>query len=404
MRNLLIISPHFPPTNAADMHRVRMMLPHLPACGWDVQVLAARPELSDQPQESALESLLPNPVNVERVGGIPKGVGRWLGVQTLSRRIKPFIHRTAKRLIKQQKFDLVFFSTTCFGLLPLAAKWQLPYVLDWQDPWYSDYYEQHPEVPPPGGRLKYWLANRQARSMEPQVVHGASGIVCVSSSYEAQLKSRYGVPDDRLLTEPFGFSLADFKRAEQLAGEPTRSELLYVGRCGEIMHDSVLTLLQALRELGSRAPRLDLVGTEYSSSVKEGFATVLAKELGAEDLVREQTDRIGYVESLHRLNGAQTLLIFGSSDTAYNPSKLWTYAALNKRLLVLCSEGSELHRQSQQLANASIVLTNRSDAVSRCIEALLSNHVSPLNFKPDLTHEAARMTARLCSFFERCLR
>ncbi len=44
MRRVLIVSPHFPPVNAADHHRVRMALAYLEEFGWSAAVLAVSPE------------------------------------------------------------------------------------------------------------------------------------------------------------------------------------------------------------------------------------------------------------------------------------------------------------------------------------------------------------------------
>ena len=40
MKNVLIISPHFPPVNAPDMQRVRMALPYLKENDWNPIVVA----------------------------------------------------------------------------------------------------------------------------------------------------------------------------------------------------------------------------------------------------------------------------------------------------------------------------------------------------------------------------
>ncbi len=40
MRRVLIVSPHFPPTNAPDHQRVRMSLPYFQENGWEPVVLA----------------------------------------------------------------------------------------------------------------------------------------------------------------------------------------------------------------------------------------------------------------------------------------------------------------------------------------------------------------------------
>ena len=38
-KNILIISPHFPPSNLASVHRSRIFAKHLPAFGWSPIIL-----------------------------------------------------------------------------------------------------------------------------------------------------------------------------------------------------------------------------------------------------------------------------------------------------------------------------------------------------------------------------
>ena len=78
--------------------------------------------------------------------------------------------------------------------MALGARWKqkfnVPSVLDFQDPWVSDYYERHPERRPPGGRLKYGVSQWLARRLEPRTV--------VASHFDDFF---------RPLESPMGFSL-----------------------------------------------------------------------------------------------------------------------------------------------------------------------------------------------------
>jgi hypothetical protein len=67
MKNVLIVSPHFPPVNAPDMQRVRLALPYLRAQGWEPTVLAVAPEyIEGGVREPLLESTYPADVPVVR--------------------------------------------------------------------------------------------------------------------------------------------------------------------------------------------------------------------------------------------------------------------------------------------------------------------------------------------------
>jgi hypothetical protein len=63
--------------------------------------------------------------------------------------------------------------------------------MDYQDPWVSDYYREHPDVVPPGGRLKYAVSSWLGRRQEPRVLRHCSSITSVSAAYPKQLQARY---------------------------------------------------------------------------------------------------------------------------------------------------------------------------------------------------------------------
>ena len=62
-RRVLIVSPHFPPTNAPDMQRVRMSLPHFREFGWDPHVLTVG-DAGDTPVDPLLSATVPADVEV----------------------------------------------------------------------------------------------------------------------------------------------------------------------------------------------------------------------------------------------------------------------------------------------------------------------------------------------------
>ena len=67
MKRVLLVSPHFPPTNAADMHRVRMVLSLLRENGWDAEVLAVEASAVAAPLDDWMADGLPLGVPIHRV-------------------------------------------------------------------------------------------------------------------------------------------------------------------------------------------------------------------------------------------------------------------------------------------------------------------------------------------------
>ena len=186
-RKVLIVSPHFPPINAPDMQRARLALPYLRSFGWEPVVLAVAPEMVEGGvREPLLEQTYPADIRVERVRGIPPQATRWAGVGSLWLRCGRALRAAGERLLRQERFDLVFFSTTQFDAFSLGPRWKarfgVPYVLDYQDPWINDYYRLTKTIPP-GGPLKFGFSQWRARRLEPKALRQAGGVVAVSDSY-----------------------------------------------------------------------------------------------------------------------------------------------------------------------------------------------------------------------------
>src|SRR5436190_19711797 len=152
MRRVLIISPHFPPVNAPDHQRVRMMLPYLPEFGWEATVVAFEPESIEAPVDDDLVQTIPEFTVINRVAAWPYQWTRRLGFGGLMLRGYRALKARVNHLLKNQRFDLLFFSSTIFGTWKLGPYFQkrysIPYVVDVQDPLVNDYYSNTGIKPP----------------------------------------------------------------------------------------------------------------------------------------------------------------------------------------------------------------------------------------------------------------
>ena len=343
MKRVLIVSPRFAPSNAADSHRVRQSLPYLRALGWEPTVLAVEPDEVEAPQDPLLLRTVPDDVEVVRTGAFPRQWTRRVGIGSLVARSAVPIARAGARLLRERPYDLVFFSTTALDLAALGPRWSkefgVPYVIDLQDPWYSDYYGTT-GVSPPGGRVKYSLSNLLSRWLEPYVLRRASHVVSVSPQYPLDLATRYPWFDPSAATVlPFGAPRADFDVLRRVTvGNPIfdpddgLDHWVYVGRAGRDMEFALSALFTALADERRRDPdryrsvRLHFVGTSYADE-DSGEPTVspVAQRCGVGDLVTELPRRISYFEALQCLVDADALLVPGSDDPGYTASKLYPY-------------------------------------------------------------------------------
>ena len=360
-RKLLIVSPHFPPINAPDHQRVRMALPWLREFGWEPTVLAVKPEWVEGVRDECLAKTLLPDLRVVWSDALPVKWTRRLGVGSLAYRAGRYLKRAGDELLRRERFDAVFFSTTVFPTMAFGLKWKqefgVPYVLDFQDPWLSDYYEEHPERRPPGGRLKYGFARYLAKRLEPPAVRGAAHIVSVSPEYPKMLQRRYSeLPDDRFTTLPFGAAASDFEALPRLGVrqslfDPNDGKVhwVYIGRGGADMGFSVRAIFMALRHFLELKPewraklRVHFAGTDYSPRhLARKTIEPVAQECGVGDVVSELTDRLPYFETLRCLSDADALIIPGSDDPGYTASKLYPYILARKPLLAVFHQASSV--------------------------------------------------------------
>ncbi|MEM7706685.1 MAG: hypothetical protein AAF358_14090 [Pseudomonadota bacterium] len=405
---LLIICPHFPPTNAADGHRIRICAAGLISRGWQLDVLCCEPDDLPINQSPRLVDTLPSELTIHRVPCRPTLLGRVVGASTTSRNARRFVQRRGDELLARGDYVGVLFSTTAFGLLPLGLRWRqrfgVDFVIDLQDPWL----QRLPDgVSPPGGTFRYGLAMAQAKRWEPAVTNTAAGIVCVSPNYESQLKARYpGLTDKPFLVLPFGAAANDFHRA---AGEASRQnffdgqsdqlQLVHVGRGGEDLWPSLRPLLEALQ--ASNTPsHLHLIGTSYAPAGRQRASLLpLAEAAGFADSLSEYPARVDYFLALRCLSESAGIVVLTSSDAAYNASKIHNCVLAGPPVLALVHDGSVAQRLWQGLAPQLTLIDCASpdavNAIGRWLEQLPAEPVTLEDYPFEADHQAEALSSFL---------
>ena len=368
MKKVLIVSPHFPPINAPDMQRVRLALPHLRARGWEPTVLAVAPDFVEGAVlDPRLEATYPPDIRVVRVGGVRPQLTRWAGVGSLWLRCGRAVARAGTRLLREEKFDAVLFSTTKFNAFELGPRWRrefgVPFVVDYQDPWVNDYYDRTGTVPP-GGKLKYAFAQWTARRAEPRVLREAAAVISVSDSYPLTLARHYPwLERARVHVLPFGAATQDF---EAVSGYRPAQPLVnfadggfhhvYTGRCGPDMAAALAMLFRAFRRYRITHPaaaakmRFHFIGTDYAPPpLGRDSVRPIAEAEGVADCVHEHRYRVPYFDALYYLRHASALVAVGSDDPTYSASKIYPYVLARRPLLLI------FHRHSLVLEFAERV-------------------------------------------------
>lgn len=421
MRRVLILAPHFPPADTPDMHRVRMALGHFRACGWEPVVLCVRSEDTRRLIDPSLLHTIPADIRVEMVAASRNPVFDLLGVNALGIRAGRALERAGATLLRNEPFDLVFISTTSFPLMNLGALWKrrfgTPFVLDFQDPWAT-----FPESGKAFFRhgLRHGLMRSLHRRLEKQTVPEADGLMAVSQTYVDLLQAAYPQVARRpSLVSPFGYARADFEaalahgRIVPAISEATKAGDLvcfFAGRVAPTMERALAHLFSAVAEgrAAGRAPferlRFVFVGTGYTAGSSERLASRLAETAGIADRVVEAPDRVSLLDAWRSTLAADALLVLGSEDTGFTPSKMNALLSLEKPLICAAPAASAAWRETaglETVLGVSPDIPGDVGAMAARLEALLAGQG---DYRPRLERaqafEAALSTRRECAFFD----
>ena len=337
------------------MQRVRTSLPYFKEFGWEAEVVTVDDKFNDLIIDDLLLKSLPSDVIIHRVKALPKKWTSKMGFGSLAFRSFWYYLKKVNALLKENRYDLIYFSTTQFPVCVLGAYWKkkfnVPYVIDMQDPWYSQYYSNKPKTArPPKYRIVYALHKK----LEAIAMRTVSGLISVSANYIDALQERYpAIKDIPTAIITFGAFKPDLDIAAQDQLEffnllqPGFKNIVYIGRGGIDMHSALTLVFTSFKKGVSQYPetfgklKFYFIGTSYAPAGL-GKATIapLAARYGIEKHVIEITDRISYYHTLAILQKADALFIPGSDDPGYTASKIFPYILLKKPLLAIFNENS----------------------------------------------------------------
>ena len=404
------------------MQRIRMSLPYFKQFGWAADVVVVDDKYSEMIKDELLLQSIPSDVNIYKVDALSKKITSKVGLGSLALRSIWYYLKTVNRLLKATTYDLIYFSTTQFPVTILGAYWKrkfkVPYIIDIQDPWHSEYYQDKPKNQRPA---KYWFSYRLNKYLEPIAMKQVGGLISVSDGYIDDLKKRYPIIKNiPAITIPFGAFkpdlqiAADTKKLFKPLLNPAFKNIVYVGRGGADMQPALNTIFKALKSCLDKNPhlfqyiRLYFIGTSYAPAGL-GKPTILpiANEYGVEQNVIEITDRVSYYHTLATLQQADALLMPGSDDPQYTASKIYPYLLTNKPLLAVFNSKSPALNVFKKYDATFAYSYDEDEKVQEKISAFFSEITNGVMAAPhyniDATqkYSAENMTKLQCQFFDK---
>lgn len=401
------------------MQRVRMSLPYFAGNDWDAEVVMVDEKYADMATDELLLQSVPAQIKTHKVRALKKHITSKLGLGSISLRSLWFYKQKVNKLLKDQKYDLIYFSTTQFPVCILGAYWKkrfgIPYVIDMQDPWFSDYYQDKPKAQRPP---KYWFSYRLNKYLEPLAMKSVDGLISVSDDYISDLKNRYpaikNIPSATITFGAFDPDMQIAEKNEKLFNkllEKGSINVVYIGRGGADMHKAITPLFKTLKtglQNGNEALKSFMfyfIGTSYAPNGK-GNPTVmpLAKQFGVGGQVVEITDRISYYHTLATLQQADALFIPGSDDPKYTASKIYPYLLTQKPILAIFNAASSAINIMKEygVTDAFDYDTISDSDINLFLVALLNgNHQQPrYNDAVVNKYSARQMAFNQCKLFD----
>ena len=349
MKRVLLVSPHFPPSNLAAVHRARLFAQHLPAFGWEPVVLTVHHDDYTEELDWHLADLVPESVRVERVradrGPVEVGGTRLVGDVVL--RSFQSLLRRALEIVDAEPIDFVYVLVpSYYGALLgriVHERRGVPYGIDYIDPWVE------PNTYPFGS--KNWLAQRLARVLEPPAVRDAALITGVAEGYyEAVLDRNPRLRRVTTAAMPYGGEAEDHRKVEAMGIEPWlfqrdgRFRLLYAGA---LLPNAVEPLHRVCQAIAAQRDLFDdvelfFVGTGSSPDDAEGYQVrPVAEQYGLwGTVVKEHPARIPYLDVLAHLEATRGVFILGSTEPHYTPSKVYQGVLSERPVLAVLHQAS----------------------------------------------------------------
>jgi hypothetical protein len=379
MKSVVIVAAHFPPSNLAGVHRARLFSQHLEEFGWCPIVVTTHWRHYEEALDWDLASLVDPSLEVIRTGAAPIRPIRVVG--DIGVRALPWHLSSLRRLRGDGRMDFLLITVPSFFSATLGQlMWRespLPFGIDYIDPWVH---------PWPEAEVRYskaWASYKLGKRLEPWAVRNASLITAVAPGYYEGVLDRN--PHLRRTAiqaaMPYGFSSLDFSAPSvankaRLMFDPADGlhHLVYAGALLPKAVSVLERLLEGLATLATRNPslaariRLHFIGTGKSPVDRAGYNVVpVAKRLGLAELVNEHPHRMGYLETLAHLVKARAVLIVGSTEPHYTPSKVYQSVQSRRPILAL------LHEQSTAVdvlrrSGAGLVVTHDEACLPSAVE------------------------------------
>ncbi|MEI8133518.1 MAG: glycosyl transferase family 1 [bacterium] len=387
---VLVIAYYFPPMGLSGVQRTLKFVKYLPLFGWKPIVLTT-PE--DNPYYAFDETLLdelkdeielgkviiyrtdadPSLKLAGRKGSLLKLPNRtWQKIRSKIVQVfrqpdsrigwKDIALRKAEEIFATHQIDAIFSTAPPYTDFLIARdlkdKYQVPYLMDYRDPWVD--YAQMNFYPTP------WHKKR-ARNMEYEALRASDAISVANRKMKEILLGNYLFLDwNDVAILPQGFDPEDIEKAKLVAPEFAQPDVF------KITYAGVFALLGTPKPFLQGVKAAMAENPELASSIELHFIGVLQREyqkLIKKMKLESNVIEHGYkphIETLAHLLSSDVLWMTTPDDLAA-PGKLYEYFGTGKPILGLIPKGTYVERTMNEYGNAKFAEPKDIGAIKNAI-------------------------------------
>jgi hypothetical protein len=356
MRRVAIVSHYFPPSTMAGVHRARIMSAHLHRFGWEPTIFCVDERHHEQSLDPELAKLVLGHVKVRKVAALPAAWTRCVGIGDIALRSHRAMRAALLHYFQEESGDLLFVTVLPgYGALlgpAIRRRCRVPFVLDYQDPWVSNWGAVQPRWSKAG------VSHQVAALLEPRALAHADHVTGVSLGTCEEIRRRHPqIPPENFSVFPIGAEPADFNYLRQHprpwpAPLGPRNQQVHLTQVGTLLpraRGTLRALLAAVAELRTRQPGLaqrlhvNFVGTSNQPDGFRDFKVIpVAREMGVAESVTEIPQRLPYLEALNVLIQSDGLIALGSDEPHYTASRIFPMLLARRPLLALYHAASSV--------------------------------------------------------------
>jgi hypothetical protein len=388
MKKILIISPHYPPSNLAAVHRTRLFAQHLPSFDWKPIILCVDENDYEEELDWNLHSLLPTEQHIEKVRAFPVTKPRLIG--DIGLRAFFQLRRRALELVRKEKIEFVYIPIPSFYVSLIGTylnrKTGVKFGIDYIDPWVHHF---------PGSEKvfsRHWFSKQLAKYLEPKALQNVSLITGVAKGYYEGVISRNPniLKSSVFGAMPYGGEKLDHLAIKGFGTKPylfqknNKIQLIYAGAMLPKAYEPLELLFEVIKENPDvfKDVEFHFIGTGKTPNDPIGYniKPYAEKYYLWQKQIFEYPRRIPYLDVLIHLENSDGVFILGSTEPHYTPSKTYQGVLSEKPIFAMLHSASTA-AEILESANAGIVFKIKPDSLYEQKEELLNNFIGFLEFK-----------------------